>query len=102
MTVEAAFAVGTLVAVLAVVLAAMGAVVLQLRCVDAASEAARLGARGDLEGARDAARQARPPDVLSREGEPLGSAVEVDFGNIDGAAEHGAQGGGAGDRLAEG
>lgn len=87
MTVEAAFAVGTLVVVLAVVLAAMGAVVLQLRCVDAATEAARLAARGDADGARRAAARLLPDgaeitlevrgdDVVARvRAAPLGSAL---------------------------
>ena len=72
---------------LAVVLAAMGAVVLQLRCVDAATEAARLGARGDSDGARRAAArllpdgaevvlEARGDDVVARvRAAPLGSAL---------------------------
>lgn len=87
MTVEAAIAVGTLVAVLALVLAAMSAAVLQLRCVDAATEAARLGARGDPEGARRAAAQLLPAgaevvvemrgsDVVARvRTAPLGTAL---------------------------
>ncbi|GAA4911240.1 hypothetical protein EV188_10371 [Actinomycetospora succinea] len=87
MTVEAAFAVGTLVVVLGIVLAAMGAVVLQLRCLDAATEAARLAARGDAEGARRAAEQLLPggsevgvdvrgDDVVVRvRAVPLGSAL---------------------------
>ncbi|MEJ2886460.1 TadE family type IV pilus minor pilin [Actinomycetospora aeridis] len=87
MTVEAAFAVGTLVVVLAVVLAAMGAVVLQLRCVDAAIEAARLGARGDVDGARRAAERLLPAGaevgvevrgddvVVHVRAAPLGSAL---------------------------
>lgn len=87
MTVEAAFAVGTLVVVLGVVLAAMGAVVLQLRCVDAATEAARLAARGDTDGGRRAAEQLLPggaqvtvdvrgDDVVARvRATPLGSAL---------------------------
>ncbi|MHC1563473.1 TadE family type IV pilus minor pilin [Actinomycetospora sp. C-140] len=86
-TVEAAFAVGTLVAVLAVVLAAMGAVVLQLRCTDAAVEAARFAARGDPDGARRAAArlvpdgaevvvEVRGDDVVARvRAAPLGSAL---------------------------
>ncbi|GAA4875842.1 hypothetical protein GCM10023203_27580 [Actinomycetospora straminea] len=73
--------------VLAVVLAAMGAVVLQLRCVDAATEAARFGARGDLDGARRAAARLLPDgsevtvdvagdDVVARvRAAPLGSAL---------------------------
>lgn len=73
--------------VLAVVLAAMGAVVLQLRCVDAATEAARFGARGDVDGARRAAARLVPggsevtvdvagDDVVARvRAAPLGSAL---------------------------
>jgi hypothetical protein len=79
--------VGTLVVVLAVVLAAMGAVVLQLRCTDAATEAARLAARGDEAGARRAAARLVPDgaevtvdvrgdDVVARvRAAPLGSAL---------------------------
>jgi hypothetical protein len=79
--------VGTLVVVLAVVLSAMGAMVLQLRCVDAATEAARLAARGDTEGARRAATrlvpgtaevtvEVRGDDVVARvRAAPLGSAL---------------------------
>ncbi|WP_304107419.1 TadE family type IV pilus minor pilin [Mycolicibacterium bacteremicum] len=44
---EAAFAIAALVAVLVVCLAGINATVLQIRCVDAAREAARLAARGD-------------------------------------------------------
>ena len=51
---------GSLVAVLAVVLAALGAVVVRIRCVDAASEAARLAARGDEAGARAVATRLLP------------------------------------------
>ncbi|PVZ09385.1 hypothetical protein C8D89_10641 [Actinomycetospora cinnamomea] len=73
--------------VLAAVLAAMGAMVLQLRCVDAATEAARLAARGDPEGARRAAARLLPggaevsvevrgDDVVARvRAPPLGSAL---------------------------
>lgn len=86
-TVEAAVATATLVAVLGLVLAAMAAMLLQLRCVDAAAEAARLGARGDLDAARRAAARLVPAGsvvvVESRDEEvearvdaaPLGSAL---------------------------
>ena len=46
-TVEAAFGVATLVAVLMLCLAGITAVAQQVRCIDAAREAARLAARGD-------------------------------------------------------
>lgn len=46
-TVEAAFCLAALVAMLVLCLAGITAVVMQVRCVDAAREAARLFARGD-------------------------------------------------------
>lgn len=65
-TVEAAFGVGTLVAVLVFCLAGVAAVSLQIRCVDAAREAARLAARAD--GAASAA----AAEVI-----PAGAAIEL-------------------------
>jgi hypothetical protein len=59
-TVEAAFAVATLVVVLVLCLAGLTAVAMQLRCVDAAREAARLAARGDERAASEAARSVGP------------------------------------------
>lgn len=59
-TVEAAIALIGLVAVLAMGLAGVAAVGDQLRCTDAAREAARLAARGDPETARDAAERIAP------------------------------------------
>ena len=59
-TVEAALALCSLVAVLALVLAAVSAVAAQLRCVDAAREAARLTARGEPARAEDIARRIAP------------------------------------------
>lgn len=53
-TVEAAISIGALVAVLALVFGGIAAVTDQLRCTDAAREAARLAARGDRDGAREA------------------------------------------------
>ena len=66
-TVEAAFAVLALVAVLVVCTAGLAAVSMQVRCVDAAREAARLAARGDGDGADRAARRIAP----------AGSALEL-------------------------
>ncbi|SDD82105.1 TadE family type IV pilus minor pilin [Actinokineospora iranica] len=54
-TVEAAIAVGVLVLVIAMGIAGVGAVADQIRCVDAAREAARLAARGEPERGRAAA-----------------------------------------------
>jgi len=59
-TVEAAIALGAFVIVLAIALGAVAAVTDQLRCTDAAREAARLAARGDSERARVAAERLAP------------------------------------------
>jgi Flp pilus assembly protein TadG len=59
-TVEAALVLCSLTVVLAVVLAAVCAVASQLRCVDAAREAARLTARGERERAEELARRIAP------------------------------------------
>lgn len=59
-TVEAALALCSLVVVLALMLAAVSAVAAQLRCVDAAREAARLTARGEPDRAEDLARRIAP------------------------------------------
>ena len=74
-TVEAAIAIGSLVAVLAVVLAAIGAVVAEIRCVDAAGEAARRASRDDVAGAEALAR-ALPSGAEVRV-EPDGDLVHV-------------------------
>lgn len=79
-TVEAAIATGSLVAVLALVLAAMSAVLLQLRCVDAAGEAARLSSRGDVDAARRAAARLVPAGasiVVEVQGEQVVARVEA-------------------------
>ena len=57
---EAAFGVATLVAVLMLCLAGITAVSMQVRCIDAAREAARLAARGDDRSAITAARGVAP------------------------------------------
>jgi hypothetical protein len=58
--VEAAFGVAILVAVLMLCLAGIAAMSMQVRCIDAAREAARLAARGDERSAVDAARRVAP------------------------------------------
>lgn len=63
---EAAFAIASMVAVLVLCLAGVAAVTLQVRCVDAAREAARLAARGDSVAAAAAGHLA-----------PAGAAVEL-------------------------
>ena len=57
---EAALAIAALVVVLVLCLAGITAVSMQVRCVDAAREAARLAARGDERSAVDAARRIAP------------------------------------------
>jgi hypothetical protein len=58
--VEAALGIAALVVVLAVCVAGLAAVSMQVRCVDAAREAARLAARGDQRSAIAAARRVAP------------------------------------------
>lgn len=60
MTVEAALVLPTLVLVLIMCLAGIGCVTAQLRCADAAQEAARLAGRGDLDAAYAAAASLAP------------------------------------------
>jgi hypothetical protein len=70
--VEAAFGVAALVSVLMVCLAGIAAVSMEVRCIDAAREAARLAARGDERSAIDAARGVAPGGAavqLRRDGE---------------------------------
>jgi hypothetical protein len=62
--VETAFAILALVAFLAVSMAGFTALSMQVRCVDAAREAARLAARGDDSGADRAARVIGPAGAL--------------------------------------
>lgn len=62
-SVEAAFAVCALVAVLAMAVGGISMVVAQVRCIDAAREAARLVARGEQARATEAARQVAPGDA---------------------------------------
>ena len=68
---EAAFAVAALAGVLVLCLAGLAAVGMQVRCVDASREAARLAARGDQGAASDAVRRGGPTGaelVLRRDG----------------------------------
>jgi hypothetical protein len=53
-----------LVAVLLLCIAGLTAVSMQVRCIDAAREAARLVARGDAARAEAAARRIAPPDAV--------------------------------------
>ncbi|MQA09159.1 MAG: pilus assembly protein [Pseudonocardiaceae bacterium] len=80
-TVEAAIAVGALVAVLSLVLAGVGAISGQLRCTDAAREAARLVARGEPERARHAVARIAPNGArlqVTTEGDEISVRVLAD------------------------
>lgn len=75
---EAALGVATLVVVLVLCLAGVTAVSTQIRCVDAAREAARLAARGDERSALGAARRIAPGGArveVRRDGEFLVATV---------------------------
>lgn len=77
---EAAFGTATLVAVLVLCLAGLTAVSAQVRCIDAAREAARLAARGDERSAIAAARGVAPrgADIqIRRDGEFMVATVTV-------------------------
>lgn len=63
---EAAFGLATLVAVLVLCLAGITAVAMQVRCVDAAREAARLSARGDGAAVAAVVRQIAPAGATVR------------------------------------
>ncbi|WP_067703895.1 TadE family type IV pilus minor pilin [Nocardia jejuensis] len=63
-TVEAAIALAALTAVLVLCAGALLAATAQVRCVDAAREAARLAARGEEERATVVARQVAPPHAV--------------------------------------
>ncbi|MEE6177097.1 TadE family type IV pilus minor pilin [Mycobacterium sp. 050134] len=75
---EAALAIAALVVVLALCLAGVTGVSMQIRCVDAAREAARLAARGDERSAVDAARGIAPGGArirVDRDGDFLVATV---------------------------
>lgn len=79
-TVEAALALGAFVVVLAVALGAVAAAATQLHCVDAAREAVRLAARGDLAGAQRLAAQIAPGSALTirRDGTEIRAEVTAE------------------------
>ncbi|MGB3443062.1 MAG: TadE family type IV pilus minor pilin [Actinophytocola sp.] len=62
-TVEAAIAIAAFVLVLAMALGGAAAVADQVRCMDAAREAARLTARGEQDEAHEAAKRIAPRDA---------------------------------------
>ncbi|MGV9722609.1 TadE family type IV pilus minor pilin [Nocardia beijingensis] len=63
MTIEAALALASVLATVVLCLGALLAASTQVRCVDAAREAARLTARGDHTNARQAAERIAPPSA---------------------------------------
>jgi hypothetical protein len=78
--VEAALALGTLVAFLALAIGALTAVAGSVRCVDAARELARLAARGEPERGRAVAAQLAPDGArleLSRTGDTIAAEVSA-------------------------
>ena len=79
-TVEAAFGLAALVAVLVLCLGGGTALAAQVRCVDAAREAARLAARGDGTAAAAAAERIAPAGAVLRvrsDGEFVAARVTV-------------------------
>ncbi|BBX88970.1 TadE family type IV pilus minor pilin [Mycolicibacterium boenickei] len=62
-------------AVLVVCLGGLSAVGMQIRCIDAAREAARLAARGEGEAATAAARRVAPPGAVVHVGQDGGLVV---------------------------
>lgn len=75
---EAALGIASLVVVLVLCLAGVAAVSMQVRCIDAAREAARLAARGDQRSALAAARRLAPAGArvdLRRDGDFLVATV---------------------------
>lgn len=77
-TVEAAIALGAFGVVLAAALGGVAAAVTQVRCVDAAREAARLAALGDLAGAQRIAALIAPGSSLAVHTEGAQVRAEVD------------------------
>ncbi|WP_455900753.1 TadE family type IV pilus minor pilin [Rhodococcus gordoniae] len=80
-TVEAALAIASLVSVLVLCLGAVLGIAYQVRCHDAAREAARLTARGDQERALDVAARVAPPDArvaVREEGDLIVVAVTAE------------------------
>jgi hypothetical protein len=79
-TVEAAFAVAALVVVAVLGVGGLAAVSAQVRCIDAAREAARLAARGDDSAAVDMARRTGPDGAsieVRRDGGRIVARVRV-------------------------
>jgi hypothetical protein len=81
-TVEAALALCALALFLALAVAAVGAVVTTVRCVDASRELARLAARGEPERGRDVAARLAPDGArldLVRDGDTVVAEVSAEL-----------------------
>lgn len=81
-TVEAAIIMSALMVVLTLVVGALSAVTDHMRCVDAAREAARLAARGEVDRGRTVAADLAPrgADIqIRREGDAVSVEVRADF-----------------------
>jgi hypothetical protein len=79
--VEAALAIAALVTVLVLCLGGLSAIAGQIRCIDAAREAARLAARGDETSARAVVHAVAPPGAqlrISRDGDFVIADVSAD------------------------
>lgn len=88
-TVEAAFAVASLLAVAMLCAVGIIAVIAQVRCIDAAREAARLAARGDEQAAVGVARQIGPGGAqvdLRRDGDRVVARVSAAMPMLPGLA----------------
>ncbi|HET6286632.1 MAG TPA: TadE family type IV pilus minor pilin [Amycolatopsis sp.] len=80
-TVEAALGIGALTFVSVLLFAGIGIAADQLRCTDAAREAARLLARGQPARAEQAVREIAPPDArldVVREGDTISAGVDAE------------------------
>jgi len=80
-TVEAALAIASLVTVLVLCLGALLSISHQVRCQDAAREAARLAARGDRDRAVEVATRVAPAGArvsLTEEGDLLVAGIDAD------------------------
>lgn len=81
MTVEAAFAIASIVAVIVVCIGAVVSVTMHIGCVDAAREAARLAARGDGAQAVSVGQRVGPDGArvtVTEDGEFFVARVEVE------------------------
>jgi hypothetical protein len=87
--VEAALAIAALVTVMVLCLGGLSAIVGQIRCVDAAREAARLAARGDQRSAQAVVQTIAPPGAqlrISRDGEFVVADVTADHTLLPGVS----------------